>query len=151
MSSRFAVNPAPAWPQSAPNIGVSGNVTPGNLKRGRPVKGTITMDIPAGYHVNSNHPLEQFLVATKLTVDAPQGMRMGPIVYPRAVLRTFKFSKSQVSVYEGRAVMRFSMSVPANAATGSVELRAHLRYQSCNDSLCFPPKNQDVNLSVTIN
>jgi DsbC/DsbD-like thiol-disulfide interchange protein len=147
----FVVNSAPrGLPQSAPNIGVSGNLTPNNVKRGRTVQGTITMDIPAGYHVNSNHPLEQFLVATKLTVDAPPGIRLGPMAYPRAVLRTFKFSKSKVSVYEGRAVMRFSVMVPANAATGSVELKAHLRYQSCNDSLCFPPKTQEVNMNLGV-
>jgi hypothetical protein len=142
--------PVPA-PQSAPNIAITGNLTPNTLKRGRLAQGTITMDIPAGYHVNSNRPLEEFLVATKLTVDAPQEIRVGPIVYPRALLRTFKFSKNKLSVYEGKVVLRFSVTVPASVGAGAVELKAHLRYQSCNDSLCFPPKSQDVNLSLTIN
>ena len=142
---------ATSSPQSAPNIGVNGSLSGSNVKRGRNVQGTITMDIPSGYHVNSNRPLEKFLVATQLQIEAPNGLRVGPVIYPRAVLRTFKFSKTRVSVYEGRAVMRFSISVPAGAATGGRELKARLRYQSCNNELCFPPQTREVNLSMTIN
>ena len=138
-------------PQSAPNIGVSGSLSANNVKRGRSVQGTITMEIPAGYHVNSNRPLEKFLVATQLQIEASSGIRVGPVIYPRAVLRLFKFSKSRVSVYEGRAIMRFSVNVPANAAIGSAQLKARLRYQSCNDEVCFPPRTQEVSLSLTVN
>jgi len=138
-------------PQSAPNIGVTGNLSASNVKRGRSVQGTIVMDIPGGYHVNSSRPLEKFLVATELRIEASNSIRVGPVIYPRAVLRMFKFSKSRVSVYEGRAIMRFSVSVPASAAIGSTQLKARLRYQSCNDEVCFPPRTQEVSLSLTIN
>ena len=138
-------------PQSAPNIGVSGSLSANNVKRGRVVQGTITMDIPTGYHVNSNRPLEKFLVATQLQIEGSSGIRVGPVIYPRAVLRLFKFSKSKVSVYEGRAIMRFSVGVPANAAIGPAGLKARLRYQSCNDEVCFPPRTQEVSLSLTVN
>ena len=138
-------------PQSAPNIGVTGNLSASNVKRGRSVQGTIVMDIPGGYHVNSSRPLEKFLVATELRIEASNSIRVGPVIYPRAVLRMFKFSKSRVSVYEGRAVMRFRVSVPASAAIGSTQLKARLRYQSCNDEVCFPPRTQEVSLSLTIN
>lgn len=146
-ANSFAV-PAP---QSAPNISVSGHLSPDNVKRGGSVRGTVTMDIPSGYHVNSNRPLESFLVATQLTIETPNGIRVGPVIYPRAVLRSFKFSKTKLSVYEGHVVISFNVSVPARAATGSVELKGRLRYQSCSDSLCFPPKTQDVSMWVNVN
>src|ERR1700730_12739456 len=148
LPANFYATPAP---QSAPNIGLSGQLSANNIKRGGNVRGTITMDIPAGYHVNSNRPLEKFLVATQLQIEAPSGIRVGPVIYPRAVLRLFKFSKSRVSVYESRAIMRFNVSVPANAAIGSAGLKARLRYQSCNDEVCFPPRTQEVSLSLTVN
>ena len=142
---------AEAAPQSAPNIGVNSKLSANNVKRGGSVRATVTMDIPAGYHVNSNRPLEKFLVATELKIEAPNGIRVGAVVYPRALLRNFTFSKTRVSVYEGRAVMSFNVTVPAKAPTGSVELKGRLRYQSCNDSLCFPPKTQEVSLRLTVN
>jgi len=137
-------------PQSGPNIAVSGQFASDKVQRGRSVQATLVMDIPAGYHVNSSRPLEKFLVATELKIEAPSGIRVGSVVYPRAVLRNFKFSKSKVSVYEGRATMRFNVTVPANFASGSTELKARLRYQSCNDEACFPPQTRELSLRLTI-
>ena len=139
-----------AWPQSAPNIGVTGYLAGGTANRGRPAKAVVTMDIPSGFHVHSNRPLEKFLIATQLQIDAPKGVRIGPISYPRAVLRNLKFSKNRVAVYEGRAVMRFNVTVPASFGSDTTELKARLRYQSCNDELCFPPQTREVTISVKI-
>jgi DsbC/DsbD-like thiol-disulfide interchange protein len=95
--------------------------------------------------------LEKFLVATQLQIAAPNGIRVGQVMYPRAVLRNFKFSKSKVSVYEGRATMRVNVIVPASFSSGSAELKARLRYQSCNDEACFPPQTREISLPLTIN
>ena len=138
-------------PQSAPNIAVSGRLSNDKIQRGSSVQATLVMDIPSGYHVNSSRPLEKFLVATQLQIDVPNGIRVGPVIYPRAVLRNFKFSKSKVSVYEGRATMRVNVIVPKNFAPGSAELKARLRYQSCNDEACFPPQTREISLPLTIN
>ena len=140
----------PIAPQSAPNIGVTGALATDKVQRGRTVQGTVTMDIPSGFHVNSSRPLEKFLIATQLKIDAPSRLRVSAVSYPRAVLRNFKFSKNRVSVYEGRATMRFNVTVPANFSSGPTELKAHLRYQSCNDEVCFPPQTRDVSLWLNV-
>jgi DsbC/DsbD-like thiol-disulfide interchange protein len=108
------------------------------------------MDIPSGYHVNSKRPLEKFLIPTELTIEAPKGIRVGPASYPRAVLRNFKFSKNRVSVYEGRATMRFNIRVPRTFRSGPAEVKARVRYQSCNDEVCFPPQTREVSMWLTI-
>jgi DsbC/DsbD-like thiol-disulfide interchange protein len=136
-------------PQS-PNIGVNGLLSANKVKRGGTVQATVVMNIPSGYHVNSSRPLERFLIATQLNVEAPKGIRLGAVSYPRAVLRKFQFSKNRVSVYEGRATMRFSISVPKDAPTGTKEIKVRLRYQSCNHEACFPPQNKDVSLWLNV-
>src|SRR5258705_7898049 len=117
-----------ALPQSAPNIPVDVSLAPNKVARGRTAQGTIVMDVPSGFHVNSNRPLEKFLIATQLTVEAPNGVRIGAVVYPRALLRSLKFSKSKVSVFEGRTTMRFSATVPQSFSGNSAELKARLRF-----------------------
>jgi DsbC/DsbD-like thiol-disulfide interchange protein len=141
---------ATAAPQSAPNIPVNGSLVSDKAQRGRTVQGTIVMDSPSGYHANSNRPLEKFLIATQLQIEAPNGIRVGPIVYPRPLLRSLKFSKSKVSVFEGRTTMRFSLTVPRSFNGNSAELKARLRFQSCNDDLCFPPQTREVKLWLTL-
>lgn len=137
-------------PQSAPNIGVSGSLSANKTQRGRTVPATVVMDIPSGYHVNSSRPLEKFLIATQVKVEAPKGIRVGPVSYPRAVLRSFKFSKNRVSVYEGRATMRFNITVARDVSTGSKEIKVRLKYQSCNDEVCFPPQSRDLSLWLNV-
>lgn len=133
-----------------PNISINGSISPAKIGRGRSVKATVYIDIPHGYHVHSNRPLEKFLIATKLEVEAPKGMRVGPVTYPRALLRNFKFSKNRVAVYEGRVVMRFNLTVPADFSKGSAEIKAKVRYQSCNDEVCFPPQTKETKLWLTV-
>ena len=137
-------------PQSAPNIAVTSALAADKVRRGRTVQATVVMDIPSGFHVNSSRPLEKFLIATQLKIEAPKGIRVGAVIYPRAVLRNFKFSKNRVSVYEGRATMRFTVMVPANFPTGTSELKGHLRFQSCNDEVCFPPQTREVSLWLKV-
>jgi thiol:disulfide interchange protein DsbD len=143
----FFATPAP---QSAPNIPVNGSLASNETQRGRTVQGTIVIDIPSGYHVNSNRPLEKFLIATQLQIEAPKGIRVGAILYPRPLLRSLKFSKSKVSVFEGRTTIRFSVTVPRSFTGNSAELKARLRFQSCNDDTCFPPQTREVKLWLTI-
>ncbi|MGI9069543.1 MAG: protein-disulfide reductase DsbD N-terminal domain-containing protein, partial [Pyrinomonadaceae bacterium] len=136
--------------QSAPNIGVNGSLSANRAQRGRTVQATVVMDIPSGYHVNSSKPLEKFLIPTQVKVEAPKGLRLGLVSYPRAVLRKFKFSKNRVSVYEGRATMRFSITVPKDASPGSKEIKVRVRYQSCNDEVCFPPQSRELSLWLNV-
>ena len=137
-------------PQSAPNISVNGSLASNKIARGRSVQGTIVMDIPSGYHTHSNRPLEKYLIATQLQIEAPSGVRVGPVIYPRPLLRSLKFSKSKVSVFEGRATMRFNVTVPRNFQGNSAELKVRLRFQSCNDDLCFPPQTKEVKLWLSV-
>jgi len=137
-------------PQSAPNIGLSGSLSADSVRKGRSAQAVVVMDIPSGFHVHSNRPLEKFLIATQLQVEAPKGVKLGAVVYPRALLRNLKFSKSKVAVFEGRTPMRFNVTVPASFGSDSVELKARLRYQSCNDEVCFPPQTREITIPVKV-
>lgn len=137
-------------PQSSADVNVSGALAPDKIKKGRSVRATVVMDIPHGLHVQSNKPLDKFLVPTKLDVETPSGMSVGPISYPRALMRKLKFSKGNVAVYEGKAMIRFNVTVPANYSGGSGEIKGKLRFQACNDEACFPPVTREVKMWLNV-
>ena len=140
-------NPAP---QSSADVNVSGSINPDKTKKGRTVRASVLMDIPAGLHVQSSKPLDKFLVATKLDVETPAGMKVGPVSYPRALMRKLKFSKGMVAVYEGKSIVRFNVTVPANYSGGSGEIKGKLRFQACNDEACFPPVTREVKMWLNV-
>jgi thiol:disulfide interchange protein DsbD len=137
-------------PQSSADVNVSGSVAPDKVKKGRVVRATVVMDIPSRLHVQSSKPLDKFLVATKLDVETPSGMKVGPISYPRALMRKLKFSKGMVAVYEGKSIVRFNVTVPANYSGGSGEIKGKLRFQACNDESCFPPVTREVKMWLNV-
>ena len=137
-------------PQSSSDVNVTGAIAPNKIKKGRSVRATVVMDIPAGLHVQSNKPLDKYLVATKLDVETPSGMSVGPISYPRPLMRKLKFSKGNVAVYEGKAMIRFNVTVPANYSGGSGDIKGKLRFQACNDDSCFPPVTREVKMWLNV-
>ncbi len=114
-----------------PNIGVNGYFASDRAQRGRIVQAAVVMEIPSGYHVNANRPLNKYSIPTSLKIDASGGLRIGPIMYPHAIVRKLKATNNEpLAVYEGRAILRFNVTVPA--------------------SYCFPPKTQEVNMGIDV-
>ena len=151
VAPRVAAN-APATAVAAAqgsNIGVNGFFSADKAQRGRSVQAAVVLDIPRGFHVNANKAAK-FSIPTTVKIDAPKGLSVSPVTYPRAVVRRLGFSKENLSLYEGRAVMRFNITVPANFQTGLTELRAKVTYQSCNDEVCFPPTTREVKLGINV-
>ncbi len=147
----LAATPVTADPAALQaNLGINGFFATDKAPRGRAVQAALVVEIPEGYHVNSARPLSKYAVPTVLSVEAPGGIRVSPVSYPRAIVRQFSFSKDQLAVYEGRAVMRFNVTVPANYSGDAADLHVRLRYQSCNSEACFPPKTRDVTLPLQI-
>ena len=148
LPATFYSKPAP--PQSSNDVSLSISLAPDKTQKGRTVRASVVMDIPNGLHVQSSKPLDKFLVATKLDVETPSGMKAGPVTYPRALMRKLKFSKGMVAVYEGKATIRFNVTVPANYSGGSGEIKGKLRFQACNDDACFPPVTREVKMWLNV-
>ncbi len=133
-----------------PNINYGGFYSSDRVRRGTSVQAAVVLDIPKGVHVNANRPLGKYAVPTIVRVEAADGVRVSPVTYPRSIARNFKFSDERLAVYEGRAVMRFNVSVPANFRGDRANVRARVRFQSCNDEVCFPPVTRDIDMAIGV-
>ncbi len=144
----------PAAPTAAGEVNVNGFFSVDMAPQGSTFQAAILLDIPNGLHVNSNRPLAKYSVPTVVKVEAPRGFRVTPVTYPRAIVRSFKFGDDapveKLSVYEGRALVRFNVTVPANFEKGVTHVRVRVRYQSCSDSVCYPPASRDLTLAIGI-
>jgi DsbC/DsbD-like thiol-disulfide interchange protein len=141
-------------PEPQPSqIGVNGFFSVDRAQQGGTFQAAVVMDIPGGLHVNANKPLGKYSVPTVVKVDAPRGFRVTPVSYPRGSVRTFRFGGSdetRVSVYEGRTIFRFNVSVPADQPFGVENVRVSVRFQSCTDEVCYPPAARNLDLHVGV-
>ena len=150
-ATAVVVAPVAAAPVQSSNVGVDGFYSVNKAQRGRTIQAAIVLDIPNGYHVNANRPLGKYAVPTTVKIEAPRGVRVSPVIFPRATVRRPKFSQGeQLALYEGRAVIRFNVTIPADYEQGVTELRARVYFQSCTDEVCFPPATRNLTLPIGV-
>lgn len=149
LSSAVTIANGPAV-QTPPDIRLETKITPERAVKGRAVRTEVVVVIPEGYHANANKPLSKFAIPTKLDVAAPQGVQLTPVRYPAGRPLKFEFSEDRIAVYEGRTPLRFNVTIPAGYSGSTADIRVKLRYQSCNDSVCFPPDTREAIVSIPV-
>lgn len=127
---------------------VSGSI--GAVGRGGSAKGSIVLSIPGGLHVNSNRPSGEYYIPTSVRLTAVGGAKVSGVTYPRGRNRKFQFSEKALNVYEGTVSFPFTLTVPANFKGNVVRVRAVVRFQACNDEVCFPPRTKEVTLTARV-
>ncbi len=107
--------------------------------------------IPAGYHINSNTPKSEFLIPTALKMDPPTDIVLGKTEYPAGEDATFPFSPDEkLSVYTGDFTISVGVHPLKTVVPGKYEIHGVLRYQACDNSACYPPKNLPVSFEVKV-
>lgn len=110
---------------------------------------TVTVQLRNGFHVNSNKPMDDYLIPLRLTWE-PAGVEVVEIVYPEPRLEKYDFSAKPLSVFSGSFDLITKLKVPANAQSGPGMVAGKLRYQACTEKMCFPPKTLDVKMQIEI-
>ena len=111
------------------------------------VRVAVTVTLPPEFHVQSNTPRDPSLIPTVLTLE---GAEVVEVVYPPA--RDFKMVDIPVplAVYPHEFAVGAEIALPRNAAPGSLPIKGRLRYQACNDRVCFAPTNADVAWTIDV-
>ena len=95
-----------------------------------------------GLHVNSNEPLEDFLIPTVLTVEPPDGMGVGGLAWPEPILLEQQGADKPLAVYEEVFAIGVALTVDPDVAPGEYEVPAALRYQACDERMCYIPATE---------
>lgn len=114
------------------------------------VRVVLKAAIRPGYHANSDKPTEDYLIPLRLSWDPQAPLQVIEVVYPKPKLEKFEFTEKPISVLDGEfeIVTRFRRA--PNAMPGPAFLSGRLRYQACNDRMCFPPKTVDLRVPLLI-
>ena len=120
------------------------------VARGSAFQLAVVLKIRNGFHINARQTSADYLIATDLRTEAPQGFKVGQVTYPKGELHTFSFSKTPLNVYEGKVIVRMEVTALPNAPLGAQHIPLKLRYQACSSEVCLPPTTLDVDALVTV-
>ena len=108
----------------------------------------VTLD--PGFHVNSNTPLDEFLIPTVLTLAPPEGFVLEGVAFPDAIHLEQEGAESPLAVFEEQFRMGAQFLVDGSLAPGDYVIPGTLRYQACNDLMCFNPTSADIQFDLTV-
>ena len=119
---------------------------PLTVKHGEPAKEVLKAVVLPGFHVNSDKPRDEFLIPLKLTWNAGP-LEAKSISYPKP--EEMDLNGQKMVVYTGTVPIETQFwwrKTPKGAAT----VTGKLKYQACNNQMCFRPATIDVHFPVVI-
>lgn len=107
---------------------------------GKPIKGVLTLHLPAGLHGYQNPPADKFENPITLRV-IEKGFRLVKVDYPKGRTLRMPGLGKPTKVYEGKIAIPFQLVASRATPIGAMtDVNFAVRYQLCSLTNCWPPK-----------
>jgi DsbC/DsbD-like thiol-disulfide interchange protein len=111
----------------------------------------LTAQIEKSWHLYSLEQEEGGPIPTRIKLPPDPRFEMaGEIESPAPQVKFDKNFNLNTEFYEGEVTFTLPVKVATGASPGQQKLVVQVRYQSCNDSICLPPKLVKVEADITI-
>ena len=117
---------------------------------GTDVRAALQVRLAEGLHVQSDTPRDPSLIPTLLTVEPPLGISVTEIVYPASSDLRQAGVNEPLAVFDREFAIGLRLTVGRDVPPGDIIVPARLRYQACNDTLCFAPATADTHWTVRV-
>ncbi len=151
LTGLFFVSPTSGHAQLRKIIAELGPVVESDgVHAGTRVRAAVAVKLPEGFHMQSNAPRNPLLIPTKLQLDVPAGVQVNELVYPPALDLKQEDVELPLAVFEREFHIGVSLTIGADVPPGDLVIPMHLRYQVCDDSMCYGPTNVDTSWSLKV-
>lgn len=137
---------------------------PLSAKPGQKVEAVLSFTVTKGFHVQANPASEAYLIPTTLTFAERKGVTVEKFIYPTCERRKsvkvkkqgackphrIRGSSKAIDAYDGTFKIKVPLKISKTSKTGKVVLTGKLRYQACDDHICFFPTSIPVSLPLRI-
>jgi len=126
-------------------------VSSDKVHAGSTVQLAVKATVENGWHINSNKPNEDYLIASSLTVKQDKNAAaLTSVAYPEAKNIKLGFSDKPISVFEGEVFIQGVLQISDTAPAGDYSVVVTLEYQSCNNATCMPPKSISDTVHISV-
>lgn len=116
------------------------------VKAGEPQAVELRFRVQDGFHINSHVPKDELLIPTAIRFNTGSVVTVVDAVYPKGSTYRLPVGAGEtLDVYQGE----FGVEVKVVAPKGASTLVGVLKYQACDNAVCYPPKTLPVVIAVT--
>ena len=117
------------------------------IQRGASATETLKVTVAPGLHVNNDKPRDEFLIPLKLTWD-PGQLEIESIQFPKP--EEIRVGGQALTVFTGAFDIETRFRAKLDTPPGEKTLHGKLRYQACNDQMCFRPATAEIELPISV-
>lgn len=107
-----------------------------------------TVVIEDGYHIYDSEAVPDGPVPTTITVDTPDGLTFTSALTPSVPARKIIDPAFALELHEWTGTVHFTRTYTLAEGTQGVNLRSTVKYMSCSDKTCQPPKTETFDLAI---
>ena len=108
----------------------------------------LEVQLNPGFHVQSNEPLDEFLIPTELELAPPDGIEVASLAFPQPVI--LEQAGLELAVFEEESVIGIAFDLAAGLPAGDYRVPGTFRYQACDETVCYSPDSEPVELAFTV-
>jgi thiol:disulfide interchange protein DsbD len=142
--------PAPAAQPDDQVVEAKALISRDAVRPGEIFKAALILKVQAGYHINDNAPLDEFMIPTALVISENPDFEVLEISYPKGRRARFAYSEAELVVYEGEVVLGALLKAKEGIGAGTRTVKGALSYQACNNESCLPPKELTFDIAVPV-
>jgi thiol:disulfide interchange protein DsbD len=147
----IAMVPAAAAPQTGPPVpAITPVVESTGVRAGQTLRAAVRVRLPPKFHVQSNKPRDPSLIATVLTVTPPTGVTVSEIIFPPSTDLKQTGQAEPLAVFEEDFAIGVQLVVAPGHAPGEITVPAKLRYQACDETMCYIPSTLPLNWTFSV-
>jgi hypothetical protein len=144
----LAGNPLRAPKAPSVTMAPAGPVT---VAPGKQAKLGLAFRVEPGFHINSNQPKNDLMLPTALRLSPPTNITVAKINYPPGEDLSFAFLPGEkFNVYTGDFAVTAWIAPALSVSAGTYRVHGALKYQSCDNRQCYPPKELPVEFDVKV-
>jgi hypothetical protein len=128
----------------------------GTIRQGIVRKLVVRCELGEGMHIYGE-PVPEGMIPTTVTVSAPPGLVVGDPVYPATETLRLESVDMELPVWSGTVDIVVPFYAVGELASETrpldrdrVEIEVGVRYQACDDAVCFPPKTEKLVLQLDL-
>jgi thiol:disulfide interchange protein DsbD len=109
----------------------------------------VELEVKPKYHAQSRTPHDERLIKFDVKMDPNDAVTFGEPLYPAGHDEEYP-DLGKMNVYTGTVVVRVPVEVKPGAKGGDTRITGRLRYQICDDSVCYPPASPKFEIATVI-
>ncbi len=110
----------------------------------------IGVHVKEGYHIQANRVKDESLIPTTLEIKNNEFLTISKQEFPPSKQFKLEGTDSSLLVFDGKFLIKLLVSPGKHAPIGKYDLTARLRYQACDSSSCFFPRDIDFLIPIEV-